>query len=221
MNEIKSYILEFIWLEKEVSDFEQWLYNQNSIKFIKLIGEENYMELVGYDYQGIIFNQIKELLKSVLPPKVIKEFEIEFEKRKSSNVIRAKCLKTKALNYNDSNVRNWRLEVGGIYEIIEVNLGLQSGNHKALVRYLDKNNHFYPSGYVPADLFDIDFDKIPNSYFQIKNDISEIIIMPKEQIEGNYKPSKYSFWEDFYDGDEKAINTYHETIKKLGLRNVW
>ena len=42
MNEIKSYILEFIWSGKNASDFEQWLYKQDSVEFEKLIGEENY-----------------------------------------------------------------------------------------------------------------------------------------------------------------------------------
>lgn len=46
MIKIKSYLLEFVWSGKNVSDFEQWLYEQNLIEFEQLIGEENYFELI-------------------------------------------------------------------------------------------------------------------------------------------------------------------------------
>ena len=45
INERIGCILEFIWSGKDVTDFEQWLYEQNSIEFENLIGEENYVEV--------------------------------------------------------------------------------------------------------------------------------------------------------------------------------
>ncbi len=220
MNEIKSYILEFIWSGKNVSDFEHWLYKQDSIEFEKLVGEEKYIELISYDFKKKNIEQIKSLIKTILSDKIHQEFEEEFEKRKS-NAIRGKCVKKIALDYYDKTARNWDVEIGKEYEFLIINLGLERGNHSALVNYVDRTNYFQPSGFVPMELFEIDLTTISDFYHKIRDEKNETKIEIEALSRQKYKPTKYSFWEDFYDDDEKAVNTYFDIIEKMGIKNVW
>jgi hypothetical protein len=220
MNEIKSYILEFIWSGKNVSDFEQWLYKQDSVEFEKLIGEENYVELISYDFKKKTIEQLKALIKTVLSDKLLQEFEEEYKKRKS-NAIRGKCVKKIALDYYDKTDRNWDVEIGKEYEFLIINLGLENGNHSALVNYVDRTNYFQPSGFIPMELFEIDLTAIPDFYHKVRVEKNETTIEIEVFSKKIYKPTKYSFWEDFYDDEEKAVNTYFDTIEKMGIKNVW
>ena len=220
MDEIKSYILEFIWSGKDVSEFEQWLYKQDSVEFEKLIGEDNYVELISYDFKKKTIEQIKKLIKSILSNKLLLEFEEEFENRKS-NAIRGKCVKKIALDHYDKKDRNWNVEIGEEYEFLIINLGLERGNHSALVNYVDRTNYFQPSGFVPMELFEIDLTTIPAFYHKVHDEKNETTIEIEAFSKVKYKPTQYSFWEDFYDDDEKAVNTYFDTIEKMGIKNVW
>jgi len=49
MNNIKQYLLEFIWGGDNISNFEQWLYKQNSTEFENLLGEQNRTYENNYD----------------------------------------------------------------------------------------------------------------------------------------------------------------------------
>jgi hypothetical protein len=211
MNEIKSYLLEFIWSGKDVSDFEQWLYERNSVEFEKLIGEENYVELISYDYK-------KKTIE--LSDNLIQEFEEEFEKRKSK-AIKGKCVKKTALDYYDKKYRNWDVEIGKEYEFLIINLGLEKGNHSELVNFVDRTNYFQPSGFVPMELFVIDLSNISDFYHKVFDEKNETTIEIEAFSKKKYKPTQYSFWEDFYDDDEKAVNTYFDIIEKMGIKNVW
>ena len=220
MDEIKSYILEFIWSGKNVSEFEQWLYKQDSVEFEKLIGEDKYVELIGYDFKKKTIEQIKKLIKSILSNKLLLEFEEEFESRKS-NAIRGKCVKKITLDYYDKKDRNWDVEIGEEYEFLVINLDLERGNHSALVKYVDRTNYFQPSGFVPMELFEIDLTTIPACYHKVLDENNETTIEIEAFSKVKYKPTQYSFWEDFYDDDEKAVNTYFDTIENMGIKNVW
>jgi hypothetical protein len=220
MNEIKSYILEFIWSGKEVSDFEQWLYEQNLNEFEKLIGESSYLELISYDYKKKTVEQIKKFIKTVLSDELIHEFESEFEERKSK-AIKGKCIKKISLDYYDKKDRDWDVEIGKEYEFLIVNLGIERGNHSALVNYVDRTNYFQPSGFIPMELFDIDLTSLSEFYHRVSNEKKETILEIEAFSDKKYKPTEYSFWEDFYDDDEKAVNTYFDTIEKIGIKNVW
>lgn len=217
MSEIKSYMLEFIWSGKDVSDFEKWLYQQNSDEFEALIGEENYVELISYDFKKNTHQQIKKLLKTILTDRLIQEFEEAFEIRKSK-AIRGKCIKKST---RSDFGQKWDVEVGKEYEFLIINLGLERDNHSACVNYVDRTNYFQPSGFVPMELFEINLTNIPDSYQQVLNEKNETIIELRALSKRIYNPTQYSFWEDFYDDDEKAVNTYFDTIEELGIKNVW
>lgn len=220
MNEIKSHILEFIWSGKDVFVFKQWVYEQDSVKFERLIGKENYVELISYDFEKKTTEQIKKHIKTILSDKLIKEFEREFEKRKSK-IIRGKCVNKIALDYYDQKDRNWGVVIGKEYEFLIINLGLERGNHSSLVNYVDRTMDSQPSGFVPMELFEIDLDNISKFYHKVSNSKNEVTIEIEAFSKKQYKPTEYSFWEDFYNGDEKAVNTYYDTIRELGINNEW
>jgi len=218
MNEIKSYLLNFIWEGKNSQDFEKWLYNQESGKFEKLLGEENYVELISYDIRNKTIEQIKRHIKQVFPKILINEFETSFKEKEK--MIKGVCIKNEALNYGGKDIRNWDVTVGETYEFLIINTGLKKGNHFALANYSDRENNFRPSGYIPMELFDIELNNISDLYHRIVNAKKEMTIEPKSWSEKVYVPI-ISFWEDFYDDVENAVNTYYDTIEKLGIKNVW
>ena len=220
MNEIKSYILEFIWSGKNISEFEQWLYKQNSTEFENLIGTSNYIELISYNYKNKTPEQVKHFFKTILNNSIVEEFESEFKKRKSKAII-GKCVKKFALDYYEKTDRDWDVKVGKEYEFLIVNLGVKKGNHSALVSYVDKTNYFLPSGFVPMELFDIDLDNISEFYHKVSNSENETTIEIKAFSKKEYIPNQYSFWEDFYNDEKKAVDTYKETLEKMEIKNVW
>jgi hypothetical protein len=219
VEEIKSYILNFIWSGENISQFENWLYEQNSIVFEKFLGEENYLELISFSFKAKTIEEVKLQIKSILPDKLIREFEIEFRKR--NKAIKGVCIKNCSLDYYGDKKRKWNVEIGKEYEFIIINIGLKNYNHSSLVNYIDKEYDFNPSGFIPMELFKINLDEIPKQYYSKKNEHKEITIEPIDWSKKQYTPTQYSFWEDFYNGDQKAINTYYKTIEKLGVKNVW
>lgn len=219
MDKIKSYILEFIWSGKNVSDFEQWLYEQNSIDFEDLIGEENYIELISFDFKRKTTDQLKQLLKEVLPENLIKNFEIEFNNRRTA--IKGTCIKTRAWNPWAKEMQDWDLELNKEYEFLIVSNGMKDDSYSPTVNYVDKSDYFRPSGFIPAELFKIDTTTIPDEYHKIETDQCNELIELKDFSDQYYIPVKYSFWEDFYDDEEKAVDLYYDTIEKIGIKNVW
>jgi hypothetical protein len=188
MEEIKQYILDFLWQGNSVSQFENWLYNQDSIKFEKILDEESYVELVSYDFKNKTIKQLKTLIKSVLKNELIEEFEIEFRKREKS--LKGVCLKREAINYSGTEIRKWDVEIGKQYEFIILSTELKKGNHSGLVEYVDRKHYFRPSGFVPMELFDIDLKNLSELYHKIKNENEEVTIEPVSWSKNNYNPSK-------------------------------
>ncbi len=79
-----------------------------------------------------------------------------------------------------------------------------------------------PSGFVPISLFKIEnLNNISEIYTKTENSKTEILIEPLKISELEYIPTKYSFWEDYYDDDEKALRTYDKVLEELGVKEVW
>ncbi|QNR25151.1 hypothetical protein [Croceimicrobium hydrocarbonivorans] len=218
MEEIKSYLLEFIWSAKDVSEFEQWLYQQDPVECTKLLGNESYTELISFNYTKISPEQLKKFIKTLLSDGLIQEFEQEFEKRKSG-LIRGICVKQTALDYYAKENRDWKVEIGKNYNFLTIQLGIKRGNHSALLKYIDSSNFFQPSGFVPMELFELDLTNIPDSYSRVLNEENETTIELEAFSYTKYEATQYSFWEDFYNDDPKALKTYFETLEKFGIRN--
>ena len=220
MNYIKKKIQNFIWDGEDSKQFQNCFFTQNSEEMEKALGILTYFEIINYDFNWKKVPEIKAFLKTVLPNKMIEEFEDEFMKYKTKPIL-AKCVKKESLDYDKDVKRIWReLKIEQTYEVIEVRMKIKSGNHKELIRYVDKDNHA-PSSYVPANLFIIDLKDIPSDYVITKLENGEVEILPKEWTKKNYIPTQHSFWEDFYEDENKAVKTYNQTLKKLGIINVW
>jgi hypothetical protein len=219
MSELKEYILEFVWTGDDVAQFEKWLYLQDSDNFERLLGSDNYVELISYDFKKKTIDQFKKFLKSVIPVEIKKEFDLEFKRREKA--IKGKCVKTKAWNPWGNEMRDWELEVGKEYEFIIISKGMKNKKYPPTVNYIDREDYFRPSGFIPAELFEIDLENISDFYHIIETDECEQLIELKDLADKFYKPVNYSFWEDFYDDEDKAVNLYYDTIDRLGIKNVW
>ena len=219
MNELNRYILEFIWQGNSIDQFEKWLYEQDSVEFEKLLGKENYVDLISYDFKKKTIDQIKSLIKSILPVDIKKEFDLEFKSREKA--IKGVCIKTNAWSPWGNKMRDWELEVGKEYEFIIISKGKKNKKYPPTVNYVDRENNFRPSGFIPAELFEIDLKSISDFYHIIETKESEELIELKDLSDKYYKPVIYSFWEDFYDDEDKAVNIYYDTIDKIGIKNVW
>lgn len=216
---IKSGILEFVWQGKSVDQFANWLYEQDSNDFEEILGYENYIELIGYDFRKKTDVQIKSLIKSILPEEIKLEFESEFKIR--NKAIKGVCIKTNAWNPWGNEMKDWQLDVGKEYEFIIVSKGAKDSKYPPTVNYVNRDDYFRPSGFFPAELFEIDLKYISDFYHTIETNECEQLIELKDLSEKHYKPVQYSFWEDFYDDEEKAVNLYYDTIVALGIKNVW
>jgi len=219
MNERNRYILEFIWQGKSIDQFEKWLYEQDSVEFEKLLGKENYVDLISYDFKKKTIDQIKSLIKSILPVDIKNEFDFEFKSREKA--IKGICIKTNAWNPWGNEMREWELEVGKEYEFIIISKGIKNKKYSPTVNYIDRQDYFRPSGFVPAELFEIDLKNISDFYHIIETKECEQLIELKDLSDKYYMPVRYSFGEDFYDDEEKAVNLYYDTINKIGIKNVW
>lgn len=220
MSKIKPYIIEFIWSGNSVTEFEQWLYVQDSDDFEKNLGEKIYVDLLSYNYKSKTAEEVKQFFKSILNDTLIQEFNKEF-KLKNSNAIKGKCIKQTALDYGGVETRDWGVKIGKEYEFLIIQTGIQNGNHSSLVNYVDKENDFRPSGFIPMELFEINLDQVSNFYHKLTNELNETTIEIKAFSKIEYQPRQCSFWEDLYDDHEKAIVTYYDTLNKIGIKNAW
>jgi len=220
MQKIKTFLINFIWNGNNIIEFEKWVYKQNSIEFEKLIGEDNFIELVTYNYKNKSLENVKKFIKSVLKENIISEFENEFLKKRK--VIKGICIKNEALDYVGNAIKKWNVEIGKEYEFIAIRTNILNDNHKGYANYIDREYNFKPSGFLPISLFDFEnLSAFSDVYTTIKERNSEIYIEPYEFTKQKYIPTEYSFWEDFYNDDEKALKTYDKVLEELGVKKVW
>ena len=216
---LKDQLFQYLWTDFKLSDFESWIFNQDSVRFEELIGEEVYLDIISEDFSKMSINKVKRYLYDRFTNKLKEDWEKYINDKYVALV--GTCITNRALDYYESKNRDWDLKVGGNYAILEIiNSSKKNSNHVQYVRYVDRDNDLYPSGFVPKELFEIDLSQISDLYL-IHDTEKGIEIEPKDWSEGIYKPSKYSFWEDFYDDEVKAINTYYETLARLGITNAW
>lgn len=220
MNKIKSYLQSFIWNGKDIQDFESWLYKHDSKDIEEFLGTEAYMNIISHDYRRTNIDSVKKFIKENLSKDLIIEFENYFKLNES--MIKGKCIKRDALDYSDNKMRNWDVEFGKTYDLIVIiEQSSNTKNHFSLVNFVDKDEYFTPSGYLPKELFQIDENTLSEHYHQYENEENEIITEPVDWSDKVYKPNDYSFWEDYYNNDSKAVETYFNTLEKLGIKNIW
>lgn len=220
MDKIKSYLKSFIWNGKDVHEFESWLYKEGSTELENLVGSEQHMNIMGYDYRRSTVNSVKKLIKENINESLISEFENYFAE--NERMIKGKCIKNEALNYEGDEKIDWGLEIGKTYDILVVIEESKTfENHKSLVIFVDKDEYFIPSGYVPMELFEIDESRVLEYYKKDVNEDGELVTEPTDWSKEVYKATQNSFWEDYYENEEKAVDIYFSTLEKLGIKNVW
>ena len=146
MSNLKTYLINFIWGNINISDFENWLYNQNPIEFEKLLGKKSYNSLLSINYKNKELIQINKEIKKVLTTQLINEFNLEFLKKRT--VIKGVCIKNHSLDYYGEKERKWDLKIGKEYEFIAIQTGIEreNDNHSAYVSYIDRDFDLRPSG---------------------------------------------------------------------------
>ncbi|RNC85926.1 MAG: hypothetical protein ED557_03915 [Balneola sp.] len=220
MDAIKGYLIDFISSNGNAQKFEKWLYEQDSSFLENYFGENGYLNLIGYDYRKKTFEDVVELIKTNINPEVKIEFDKEFEKRKK--MISGVCVKNIAPDYDGKSLRNWGIEIGEVYSIINIWKKRDSIFKKRVyVEYVNPQYHFFPSGLVPMELFEINLTNIPDPYLKSSYRFGEYKIEPKAWSKEFYLPINKSFWDDFYNHDDKAVDTYHDTLKELGIITPW
>ena len=220
MLKIKTHLIDFIWNGINVIEFVKWIYEQDSVEFEKLIGEDNFIELVIYNYDNKSLSSVKKFIKTILPENLILEFEKEFLKNRKT--IKGVCIKNEALGYGGDNIRKYEVEIGKEYEFLIIRTGIKNENHEGYINYINFDNDLMPSGFIPISLFKMEnLDIIPEMYIKTRDSNSENYIEPIKISKSRYIPTEYSFWEDYYNHEKKALKTYVEVLEELGIKKVW
>ena len=220
MNLIKTYLINYIWSGDDIQIFEKWLYSQNRDDIEAFFGTIGYMEIINYDFRRGTIDSLKNKIKVNLPSEKFIEFETIFKSKEKYHT--GKCIKKEGLDYQGTKMRNWDLQIGKTYAVINISESLHgAGNHSYYIQFADFDNDLMPSGYIPMAFFEMDTNLNSAHYKTYKNSANEKIIEPIEWSKGIYKPTQHSFWEDFYDDETKALKTYYNTLGQLGIKNVW
>lgn len=216
---LKEELFQYLWFDFKISDFENWIYKKDSVRFEELTGKDVYLDIISEDYSEMSTNQIKRYILD----RLTNDLKADWEKYVNDKYIPliGICRTDKALDCYKPEIRDWKLTVDGKYEILEIiNSSSKNDNHEQYVRYVDRDNDLYPSGFVPKELFEIDFSNISDLYL-VHDTGKGIEVRPKDWSDGFYRPTQYSFWEDFYDDEEKALKIYYNTLDRLGIKNAW
>jgi len=203
-----------LWKEKDKKTFEQWIYNSNSVDFESCVGEKSYLEIISESYSGLTIKQLKQIVFDKLSP-ILKE---EFKKhiRTNQKVLKATCIKTTGLDYDGKNQRNWELKIGNEYYILGISVDLKKSHHQITFQIFDPLYSATTPYLIPAELFEVKNKIVPPNYSLTIADNS-LQLNPTEFVDETYAAVEYSFWEDYFDGHEKAIKIFKSTIERLGI----
>jgi len=203
-----------LWKEKDKKVFEQWIYNSNSIDFENCIGENSYLEIICENYSGFTIIQLKRFVFNNLTLTLQEEFKNYI--RKNQKVLKATCIKTRGLDYFRKEERNWELKVGQEYYILGICVDLKNTFHPITLTIFDPSYSETTPYIIPAELFEINDKIIPPNYSITVVDNS-LRLDPNEFVDKAYEATEYSFWEDYFNDEEKAVNLFKSTIERLGI----
>ena len=212
--EFKQDFFQRLWKEKDKTSFEQWIYNSNSIDFENTIGNKSYLEIITEINSGLSLQKMKSLVFDSLQTNVKNEFRNYINEKQ--RVIKAKCLKTECLDYDGKEIRNWELKVGKEYYIIGISVDLKKKFHQISFQIFDPSYSETTPYFIPAELFEINDEIIPENYVLTFAD-NAIQIDPAEFVDKTYAAVEYSFWEDYFDEHEKAVKIFRATMDRLDI----
>lgn len=203
-----------LWKEKEKTNFEQWVYNANSLDFENVVGHKSYLEIITDIHSSLTLQEMKSLVFGSLQTNLKDEFKSYINKHQKA--IKAKCIKTECLDYNGKENRNWELKVGKEYFIIGISVDIKRMFHQISFQILDPSYSEKTPYFIPGELFEINDKIIPENYVLTFAD-NVIQIEPAEFVDKTYAAVEYSFWEDYFNDHKKAVNIFKATIDRLDI----
>ena len=210
----KDELFSRLWKEKDKAAFEQWIYNSNSVEFESCVGEKSYLEIISENYSGLTIKQVKKLVFDNLSLTLKEEFKKHI--RTNQKVLKAICIRTKGLDYDGKSERNWELKVGKEYYILGISVDLKKLPHRIMFQIFDPSYSKTTPYFIPAELFEINDKIIPPNYSITVLDNS-LKLDPMEFVDKTYSAVEYSFWEDYFDDHEKAVQIFKATIERLDI----
>jgi len=203
-----------LWKETDKVTFEQWIYSSNTIDFENCVGEKSYLEIISENFSTLTIKQLKQFVFDTLSMELKGEFRTHI--RTSQKVLKATCIKTTGLDYDGKSERNWELQVGKEYYILGISVDLKKSLHQITFQIFDPSYSETTPYLIPAELFEIKDKIIPPNY-SITVAGNSLKLDPMEFVDKSYAAVEYSFWEDYFDDHEKAINIFKSTIERLGI----
>jgi hypothetical protein len=203
-----------LWKEKDKVAFEQWIYDSNSNDFEHCVGKESYSEIISEDYSNLTIKHLKHLIFDKLNLTLKEEFKAYI--RATQKVLKATCVKTFGLNYDGKNERNWELKVGKEYYVLGVSVDLKKTRNQIMFQIFDPSYSETTPYFIPAELFEIKDKIIPPNYSITVVD-NCLQLDPFEFVDKMYAAVEHSFWEDYFDDHQKAVNIFKTTIERLDI----
>ncbi|MBL0382505.1 MAG: hypothetical protein JKP90_23480 [Desulfofustis sp. PB-SRB1] len=59
---MKEELFQYLWFDFKISDFENWIYKKDSVRFEELTGKDVYLDIISEDYSEMSTNQIKRYI---------------------------------------------------------------------------------------------------------------------------------------------------------------
>lgn len=210
----KQELFNKLWHEKDKAALEEWIYNSDSAYFEGSIGRDAYLRLISVDYSGLSLLQLKKLLLNHLDTELQEEFKAYIKSNR--NVLVATCVKDSGVDYEGAKERSWELIVGKEYYVLGISLDLNKSRPEIMLQVIDPALSNSTPYLLPAELFEINSEIVPPNYCLTVAD-STIQLNPAEFVDKNYVAVEHSFWEDYFDGHEKAVSIFQDTLERLGV----
>ena len=210
----KEELFSRLWKEKDKSAFEQWIYNSGSADFENCIGAPSYAKIISEDYSFLTISELKKYVFDHLSPTLKEEFKEHI--RVNQKALKAICIKTTGLDYDGKNERNWELKVGKEYYILGISVDLKKVPHQIMFQIFDPSYSETTPYLISAELFEMNDRIVPPDYAISVTD-NTLELAPYEFADKNYAAVEYSFWEDYFDDHEKAVNLFKATMDRLDI----
>ena len=72
--DFKQIFFHRLWKEKDKTNFEQWIYNSNSLDFETAIGDKAYLEIISQINSNLTLREMKSLVFNSLQIDIKREF---------------------------------------------------------------------------------------------------------------------------------------------------
>lgn len=196
-------LFDFLDGKSDIKKLEKWVYNNEEV-LEQSLSKTEYLELISFEYhqKDACYNLIK-LISGILEVRRIKR-----ESYIESKALEALCVKNRGKYEAKDPERNFDgFTIGKTYNVISIqHKFLPKVGYSLNYTIIDDSEQIY---LAPADLFKLTQEVIPGDWVFHNYSIGAII-GPKEW--------RNDFWDDFHNGEEKAILKFVEVLQKLNIK---